>query len=112
VLELRWKVLLRRFGVRRGSGGEGAHRGGDGIVRELELLEPVRGGMLSERRVRGAFGIAGGEEGAPGRNVVVRDGVQTELPGRTELDLRPGDVLRIETPGGGGYGVRTASGGR
>ena len=68
--------------------------------------KPVRGGMLSERRARGAFGIAGGLDGAPGRNVVVRDGVETELPGRTELDLRSGDVLRVETPGGGGYGRR------
>ncbi len=104
VLERRRRVVLRRFAVRRGSGGDGAHRGGDGIVREIEFLEPVRGGILSERRAAGAFGLSGGDAGAPGRNVLVRDGVESVLPGRAELDLRAGDVLRIETPGGGGHG--------
>jgi 5-oxoprolinase (ATP-hydrolysing) len=104
VIERLRPVVVRRFAVRRGSGGDGARRGGDGLVREIEFRAAARGGILSERRVRGAPGLDGGGEGAPGRNTLVRDGAETPLPGRAALDLRPGDVLRIETPGGGGYG--------
>ncbi len=104
VLEHRWPVILRRFGVRDGSGGEGRWRGGDGAVRELEMLAALRGGILSERRTRGAFGLEGGRAGAPGRNLLIRDGEERELPGRAAVTFREGDILRIETPGGGGYG--------
>ena len=84
-----------------GAGGQG----GDGLVREIEFLAPMAGGILSERRVRAAFGLAGGSPGAVGRNVLIRGGVETELPGRAAFDARIGDVLRIETPGGGGVGA-------
>jgi len=108
VLERRWQVVLRRFGIRRGSGGEGAFRGGDGAVREIEFLEPVLGGMLSSRRPGGAFGLAGGGSGDPGRNVLVRDGARHPLGDSFEMEFRPGDVLHVETPGGGGYGRVTS----
>lgn len=104
VLERRWPVVVRRFAVRRESGGAGARRGGDGLVREIEFLAPFRAGVLSERRTAGAPGIRGGSAGRPGRNVVVRAGTETGLPGRAAFDVARGDVLRIETPGGGGCG--------
>lgn len=101
VLEARFPVRLREFSVRRGSGGSGRFPGGDGIVRELELLRPLRVSILSERRVRPPFGLAGGEPGALGRSLL--DG--HELPGKASVDASAGSVLRIETPGGGGYGA-------
>lgn len=104
VLERRWPVVVRRFALRAGSGGEGRCRGGDGLVRELEFLRPLQAGVLSGRRDEGGGGLEGGGPGARGRNVLVRDGVERELPARTELDVVAGDVLRIETPGGGGVG--------
>ncbi len=104
VLERRFPVVVRTFGVRRGSGGAGMHRGGDGLVREIEFLAPAQGGILSERRTRGAPGLGGGGDGLPGRNLLIRDGVAIVLPSRAAIDVRPGDVLRIETPGGGGWG--------
>jgi 5-oxoprolinase (ATP-hydrolysing) len=106
VLEDRFPVRLVRFARRRGSGGEGLHRGGDGVVRELEALAPLRFSILSERRARAPFGLAGGGDGAKGRNLFFsgkHDGGR-ELPGRTVVDLAPGDRIRVETPGGGGFG--------
>jgi 5-oxoprolinase (ATP-hydrolysing) len=105
VLETRWPVVVRRFAVRRGSGGAGAHRGGDGLVREIEFLARAEGGVLSERRTRGAFGLAGGSPGAPGVNTLFHAGVATALAGRASFRAEPGDVLVIETPGGGGFGT-------
>ncbi len=102
VLEARFPVRLREWSIRRGSGGAGRWRGGDGLVREIELLAPVRVSILSERRVRGAFGLEGGEEGARGRNLL--DG--REIGGRASVEVHPGRVIRIETPGGGGFGAR------
>jgi N-methylhydantoinase B/oxoprolinase/acetone carboxylase alpha subunit len=86
--------------MRLGSGGAGRHRGGDGVIRELRVLEDCRLSILSERRTRAPRGADGGEDGAPGRNLL--NG--RELPGKATVDLRPGDVLTVETPGGGGYG--------
>jgi N-methylhydantoinase B/oxoprolinase/acetone carboxylase alpha subunit len=97
-------VRIRQYALRRGSGGAGAARGGDGIVREYELLSAASVTLLSDRRVRAPYGAAGGHDGTPGRNTLVRDGVERALPGKIQLDLAPGDRLRIETPGGGGYG--------
>lgn len=99
-LELDLPLRVRRYAVRLGSGGAGRHRGGDGVVRELEVLEPCRLSILSERRARAPRGAAGGAPGQPGRNLV--NG--TEVPGKVSLDLAAGDVLTIETPGGGGFG--------
>jgi N-methylhydantoinase B len=100
-LELAYPLRVRRHELRLGSGGHGRHRGGDGVVRELEALEPCRASILSDRRSHSPSGAEGGASGAPGRNSLNGD----ELPAKTTVDLAPGDVLRIETPGGGGFGA-------
>ncbi len=104
VIERRYPVVVRQFGVRRGSGGEGRHRGGDGLIREIEFLASVDGGILSEHRAQGPFGLEGGGPGMAGKNILIRKGVETRLAGRAEFSAVSGDVLRVETPGGGGYG--------
>jgi N-methylhydantoinase B len=104
-LELAYPFRVLRYAVRRGSGGAGRFRGGDGVVREIELLADARVTMLSDRRDRGPYGLAGGRDGAPGRNWVIRAGADPEpVPGVWSFDLRAGDRVRIETPGGGGFG--------
>jgi N-methylhydantoinase B/oxoprolinase/acetone carboxylase alpha subunit len=102
--EHQFPVRVESYHVRRGSGGAGRHRGGDGIVRELRFLAPAEVTILSDRRQRGPWGLAGGEPGKPGRNTLVRRGRKTILPGKTRMELREDDLLRIETPGGGGWG--------
>ena len=99
-------IRIRRYGLRTGSGGAGAAPGGEGLVREYEILTPTTVTILSERRLRAPYGAQGGEPGAMGRNTLIRDGKETVLPGKVELLLQPDDRLRIETPGGGGYGVK------
>jgi 5-oxoprolinase (ATP-hydrolysing) len=106
VIERRYPVRVQEFSIRRGSGGTGAHRGGDGIVRRLEFLRPLKVSMLSERRGPYApFGLQGGAPGALGRNLLQRAGSNEpiDLGGKFAIDVQPGDVLIIETPGGGGY---------
>lgn len=98
-------LRIRRYGLRTGSGGGGAFEGGEGIVREYEFLTETAVTILSDRRRSGPYGAAGGEPGGPGVNTVVRHGVADVVPGKTWLTLFPGDRLRIESPGGGGYGV-------
>ena len=105
VLESRFPVRLRTFALRRGSGGAGLHRGGDGLVRELEFLAPLQVSILSDRRGRPPFGLAGGEAGAAGANRWIQTGRSRDVPGRARLCVQPGDRFRIETPGGGGYGT-------
>ena len=102
ILEARFPVRLRRFAIRRGSGGDGLHAGGDGVVRELELLRPLHVSLVSERRARAPFGLAGGAPASPGRNRL--DG--QDLGGAASVDARAGAILTIETPGGGGWGLR------
>ena len=105
ILERRYPVLLREFSLRSGSGGEGKHRGGDGVIRELEPLRPLVMSILSERRVLRPYGMEGGDPGATGRNLIVRkDGLVVNMGGRCSGSLNVGERLRIETPGGGGYG--------
>ena len=105
ILERRYPVLLREFSLRKGSGGKGKHRGGDGVIRELEPLRPLVMSILSERRTLHPYGLAGGEEGACGRNLLVRkNGIVVNMGGRCSGNLMVGERLRIETPGGGGYG--------
>jgi N-methylhydantoinase B len=99
-LELEYPLRVRELALRRASGGAGRHRGGDGIERELEALAPMRFTLITERRRHSPAGREGGADGAPGRNLL--NGV--ELPGKCAGELQPGDRLRIETPGGGGYG--------
>ncbi|MCK6461800.1 MAG: hydantoinase B/oxoprolinase family protein, partial [Planctomycetes bacterium] len=98
-------VIVRRLAVARGTGGRGAHPGGDGCLKEIEFTEPAVVSLLAERRERAPYGLEGGGPGACGRNEIVRGGVATPLPGCTSVDVRPGDRLRIRTPGGGGYGT-------
>ncbi len=106
ILEERLPVRLERFAIRRGSGGAGRWRGGDGVVRQLQVLEPMTVSLLSGSRRVPPFGLAGGSAAAPGRNGLQRAGGGWQaLGGRAELALEPGDRLRIETPGGGGYGA-------
>jgi N-methylhydantoinase B len=99
-LETEFPLRIRELALRRGSGGEGRRRGGEGIVRELEALAPMRYTLIGERRRHAPRGRDGGGDGATGRDLL--DG--KPLPGKTEGELRPGEVLRIETPGGGGIG--------
>jgi 5-oxoprolinase (ATP-hydrolysing) len=101
VLEARFLVRLVRFSLRPGSGGAGRHRGGDGVIREIALLQPMRVSILSDRRTRRPFGLAGGQPGAPGRNL--HNGV--DVGGKASFEAAAGDVIRIETPGGGGFGT-------
>ncbi|KAG7369030.1 hydantoinase B/oxoprolinase-domain containing protein [Nitzschia inconspicua] len=106
ILERRYPVLLREFSIRKGSGGKGKHRGGDGVIRELEPLRPLTVSILSERRVLQPFGMEGGEPGACGRNLLIRNnGVVVNMGGRCSADWHKGERLRIETPGAGGYGA-------
>jgi len=103
-LELAYPLRVTRMTLARGSGGRGAARGGDGIERELEVLAPARVAVLSERRVRGAPGAAGGEAGRPGRNRLRRRGRVRTMPAKFAADLEPGDRVGLRTPGGGGHG--------
>ena len=100
VIESRFPVRLREFSIRRGSGGRGRWSGGDGLNREIEFLEAMRVSILSERRTRRPFGLEGAEAGAAGKNRL--NG--REVPAKASFEVARGDVLRIETPGGGGFG--------
>jgi 5-oxoprolinase (ATP-hydrolysing) len=104
VLELRYPVRLEEFAIRRGSGGAGRWRGGDGAVRRLRFLEPMTAVIVASRRAVPPFGLAGGADGTPGRQWVERADGRTEALGGTDrAELAPGDAFVIETPGGGGY---------
>ena len=105
-LEYAYPIRVLRYEIRRGSGGRGRRNGGDGIRRDIQLLQPARACILSDRRRTAPYGLEGGEKGSVGRNVLVRDDVERELPGKLCLDLEPGDVLQVHTPGGGGHGPR------
>jgi 5-oxoprolinase (ATP-hydrolysing) len=107
VIERRYPVRVHEFRIRRGSGGAGEHRGGDGVVRRLEFLRSLTVSMLSERREAFApFGLNGGHDGSKGRNTLQRAASAQieELGGKFAIEVQPGDVLTIETPGGGGFG--------
>jgi N-methylhydantoinase B len=103
-LEYAYPLRLRRYQIRRGSGGEGRHRGGDGIVREIEALVDCQVSLLSERRRLEPYGLAGGSPGQSGENVLIRGDHEIRLPGKGTFELQAGDILSIRTPGGGGYG--------
>ena len=106
VLELRYPVRLEQFAIRRGSGGAGAQRGGDGAVRRLRFLEPMTAVIVASRRSVAPFGLEGGADGAAGRQWVERaDGAREALSGTAQAELAAGDAFVIETPGGGGYGA-------
>jgi N-methylhydantoinase B len=99
-LELEFPMRMVEYSLRRGSGGDGEYRGGDGVIREIEALAPLHYSLITERRRHPPPGAAGGDDGAPGRNLLDGD----ELPPKAIGELEPGQRLRIETPGGGGYG--------
>ena len=102
--EQTYPVRVRSYAIRQNSGGAGKFRGGDGIVREIELLAPTQVAILSDRRERGPYGLNGGSEGKRGKNELIRKGKTTPLPGKCAFNANAGDVLRIQTPGGGGWG--------
>ncbi|MDH5279876.1 MAG: hydantoinase B/oxoprolinase family protein, partial [Thermoleophilia bacterium] len=99
-LELAYPLRVERYELRVGSGGTGRHRGGNGVVRELRALAACRLSLLTQRRALAPRGAEGGADGLPGRNLLNGE----ELPAFATLDLRAGDLVRIETPGGGGWG--------
>ncbi len=108
ILETRFPVVLEEFSIRRGSGGAGAHKGGDGTVRRIRFREAMEANILSNRRKVPPFGLAGGEPGALGANRIERaDGSIQVLGSTASARMQPGDVFVIETPGGGGYGRGT-----
>lgn len=105
ILERGYPVRVREFEVRANSGGEGEHSGGDGVIRELEFLKPLSVAMLSQRRTQVPYGMQGGQPGAPGRNQLIKaTGETIDLGGSFQIEVQPGDILRVETPGGGGWG--------
>ena len=105
-LEYAYPMRVRRYGIRPGSGGGGQFHGGDGVVREIELLTDARVTILSDRRMTRPYGLNGGEHGAPGRTVLVSGGSERVLGSKDSTHARAGDRIRIETPGGGGWGPR------
>jgi N-methylhydantoinase B len=104
-LEYSYPLRVREYRIRQGSGGKGRHKGGDGSVREIEVLAAARMSLLSDRRKRAPYGLQGGDDGALGRAFIIRaDGSKEQLPSKGSWDLAAGDRVRIETPGGGGFG--------
>ncbi|MGH6876409.1 MAG: hydantoinase B/oxoprolinase family protein, partial [Rhizomicrobium sp.] len=107
VLETRYPVLLEEFAIRHHSGGQGRHRGGDGVLRSIRFREPMTAAILSTRRETEPFGLAGGDAGLPGANMLIRaDGETITLRGRDEIAVDAGDEIVIATPGGGGFGAK------
>jgi N-methylhydantoinase B len=104
-LEYAYPLRVRQYSLRPHSGGEGKYRGGDGIIREIEALADAEVTLLADRRERGPYGLAGGGNGTPGRATLIHeDGTTLELPGKFNVRLKNGERIRIETPGGGGWG--------
>lgn len=110
-LEHAYPFRITRYAIRRGSGGAGHHRGGDGLRRDLMILVPARVALLCERRTVGPSGVRGGADGAPGENVVIRGGVEERLPSKATFSVDAGDVVSIRSPGGGGWGSPSAEAG-
>jgi N-methylhydantoinase B len=105
-LEYAYPLRVRAYRLRRGSGGRGRARGGDGVVREIETLVPARMSLLADRRARAPYGLDGGEDGKPGRDSIVRQGRARRIDAKGSHELLPGERVRIETPGGGGHGKK------
>lgn len=104
-MERKYPVRLLEFGIRKNSGGDGRFSGGDGIVRKVEFLEPLRITIMGQHRRYAPYGLNGGEDGKPGKHTLIKkDHTLSNLPGICSLDVEKGDILTIETPGGGGYG--------
>jgi N-methylhydantoinase B len=103
-LEYAYPFRVQRYTYREGSGGAGHYSGGDGLIREIELLGAAQVTLLADRRVFAPYGLNGGAAGAKGRSVLIKNGEETTLPGKCNLQANAGDIIRIETPGGGGWG--------
>lgn len=103
-LEYAYPFRVRRYSYRQNSGGAGIYRGGDGLIREIELLGDAQVTLLTERRVGAPYGLQGGAAGARGRNILIENAAEKELPGKCNIQAKAGAILRIETPGGGGWG--------
>ena len=102
-IETNYPMQVVEYGIRRGTGGAGQFRGGAGVVRAVQMLTDAEVTILSERRTRGPYGLRGGEQGQPGRNVLISDEVEQTLAGKVSMSTKKGDIIRIETPGGGGF---------
>jgi 5-oxoprolinase (ATP-hydrolysing) len=110
ILERCYPLLLREFSIRKDSGGQGAYCGGDGLVREVEFLEPLNVAILSERRVYSPYGLEGGEPGKRDQNFFIhRDGRRIYMGSKNEIKAETGDRFRILTPGEGGFGKKDSS---
>lgn len=107
-LEYAYPLRVLRYEIRSGSGGEGEFRGGDGIIRSFQVLTECQVTLLSDRRKIPPYGLNGGDVGKIGENLLIRNGEQITLPGKGTVDLHPGDILSIRTPGGGGFGVKSS----
>ncbi|MGZ4788104.1 MAG: hydantoinase B/oxoprolinase family protein [Terriglobales bacterium] len=103
-LEYAYPFRVREYSIRRASGGAGKHRGGDGVVRDIEVLTESEVTMLADRRTTVPFGLDGGHSGQPGRTVAIRGDGEETLPGKTSVRLKTGECIRVESPGGGGWG--------
>jgi N-methylhydantoinase B len=109
VFEETYPVRVNRYAIRHNSGGAGRHRGGDGIVRELEFLASVEAGLLTDRRAIGPYGLKGGHDGCTGKNTLTHRSSVKTLPAKCSFAAHAGDILRVETPGGGGWGTAPSS---
>ncbi len=103
VLEMHFPLRISRYALRENSGGDGQHRGGDGLIREFEFLAPTTVTLLTERRTHAPWGLQGGDDGRPGNNVHNNEA----LPGKMSFEVGPGDRLTVATPGGGGWGGKS-----
>ena len=103
-LEYAYPLRVREYRLRKGSGGRGKQRGGDGVVREIETLVPSRMSLLADRRKRGSYGLSGAADGKPGIDTIIRDNRKQRINAKSSHELKAGDRIRIETPGGGGWG--------
>jgi N-methylhydantoinase B len=103
-IEHTFPFRVKKYRIRRGSGGKGRYQGGEGLIREIEFLSDAQVTVLSERRKLSPYGLAGGGKGKTGKNLLFQKGRKMNLPGKCSFKVNPGDVLSIHTPGGGGYG--------
>jgi len=105
-LEYAYPLRVREYRIRKGSGGKGKHRGGDGVIREIETLAPAHMSLLADRRKNAPYGLHGGEDGKPGNATIISDGRTRKIGSKGSWELKAGDRVRIETPGGGGFGKK------
>jgi N-methylhydantoinase B len=103
-IEYAYPLRVRRYEIRKGSGGRGAHNGGDGIIREIEFLSAAQVTLLTERRTTAPYGLGGGEPGQKGENILIHNDEEISLPGKGSFYVENGDKLILKTPGGGGFG--------